>query len=205
MIKVDLKQFNTIIFDFGGVIFDINPDLTYKAFNKFIPSKTLDSIYKNTLLTEFEKGKISFDKLHSDINTIAETNISKADFKNAWNAMLLNYKTERIKYLQKLKNTHKLIMLSNTNKLHYDFFSKKLTGEFDIKLSDLFHKVYLSHEIGMVKPNTDIYEYVLSEQNIKAKETLFIEDTKENAIAADSIGINTLVIERNSNFYNYFI
>jgi len=202
--SINLKQFKTIIFDFGGVIFDINPDLTYNEFNKLIPTKVLNNIFKNNILKDFEKGLISFEELHSGVNKIAKTNISKNNFINAWNAMLLNYNKKRLEYLKKMKQTHKLIMLSNTNELHYDFFSKKLINEYNISLTELFHKVYLSHKMGMIKPDVNIYKYVLLEQKIIPNETLFIEDTKENVITANSIGIKTLTITRNNDFYTYF-
>ena len=55
----------------------------------------------------------------------------------------------------------------------------------------------------MIKPDLKIFETVIKNEKLNPEKTLFIEDSKENADAARTTGINTLVIERNSNFYDY--
>ena len=62
-------------------------------------------------------------------------------------------------------------------------FVKKVNPFYE-EFKSLFNAFYLSHEIGFRKPNTNIYEYVLQENNLKAHECLFIDDTKENTEAA---------------------
>jgi putative hydrolase of the HAD superfamily len=57
--------------------------------------------------------------------------------------------------------------------------------------------VFLSHEIGMRKPNTDTFEYVLDEAGINANETLFIEDSIQHIESANNVGIQTRLWESN--------
>jgi len=52
-----------------------------------------------------------------------------------------------------------------------------------------FDHFYLSHEMKMRKPNTDIFAYVLKKHSLVAQETLFVDDTKENTAAAKRLGI----------------
>jgi putative hydrolase of the HAD superfamily len=59
--------------------------------------------------------------------------------------------------------------------------------------------------MGLIKPDIEIFRQVLIEQQLDPEKTLFIEDTRENADAATSLGIETLVIPRNGNFYDYFL
>lgn len=203
--QVDLKKFDTIIFDFGGVILDIDPERTRKSFITLIGEELVDKLYESTLLHEFEKGLLTASKLRSSVEELAFSSINEKAFNRAWNAMLVDYKPKRIERIQWLSKTHKLIMLSNTNELHYAFFSQKLINEYGVSFSDLFQKVYLSHEMGLLKPDLEIYKRVLVEQNLNPERTLFIEDTKENAIAANKLGIETLVIPRNGSFFEYFL
>jgi len=42
----------------------------------------------------------------------------------------------------------------------------------------------------MRKPNRNIYEYVLNENDLNVLQTLFIDDTKENTEAAKYLGFN---------------
>lgn len=201
--QVDLNQYSSIIFDFGGVILDIDPELSMNAFTALCGKEEYTKIIESGLLWEFEKGKISSEELQLKVNQQIEMPINEGEFKQAWNAMLLEYHPERINFLKQLRQSHQLIMLSNTNQVHFDYFSNKLNEEYGVTFQDLFHTVYLSHEMGMIKPDIRIFEQVVKEQNLIPEKTLFIEDTKENATAAATLGINTFVIPRNDNYYNY--
>ncbi len=202
--KVDLTHFDNIIFDLGGVILDIDPERTRQSLVKLINPEHIDNVFYSKFLYDFERGKITAKQLHLELEKLGQTHINETAFKRAWNAMLLDYKPKRIERIQWLKRSHKLFLLSNTNELHYSSFSDKLTKEYGISFTDLFLKVYLSHEMGLAKPELEIYRQVLIEQDLNPERTLFIEDTKENALAAKKLGIEILIIPRNGNFYDYF-
>ncbi|MBI9069106.1 MAG: HAD-IA family hydrolase [Salinivirgaceae bacterium] len=201
--KVNLKNFATIIFDFGGVILDIDPQKTIDAFLKFITLQEVEKIQSNGILNKIEKGEINAEQLYKGINELLGKELSKNDFHHAWNAILLDYKTERIDWIKKLSKTHKLFLLSNTNEIHYRSFSKKLKEEFNVSFNDLFIKSYLSFEMGLLKPDAAIYKKVIEEQSLNPSKTLFIEDTAINAKAAEELGIVPLVIPRNGSFYDF--
>ncbi len=203
--QVDLSLYNTIIFDFGGVIFDIDPERTRHSFNKLYGSALVDRFYQNEVLMKFEKGQITANDLRKEVQKITGITVKDEIFDRAWNAMLIDYKPKRIERIQMLGKTHKLLMLSNTNDLHFAFFSNKLKREYGVTFYDLFDSVYLSHEMGLLKPDKEIYKQVLIQQNLDPERTLFIEDTKENAEAAKVLGIETLIIPRNGSFYEYFL
>jgi len=203
--KVDLKHFDNIIFDLGGVILDIDPERTRKSFLKIITPEQVDKAFASKVFYDFETGSITAQQLRSQLEVLLQTNFDETKFNRAWNAMLLDYKPKRIERIQWLKRSHKLFLLSNTNELHYSCFSDKLINEYGVSFNNLFSKVYLSHKMGLVKPNLEIYRQVLIEQNLIPEKTLFIEDTKENALAAKKLGIEILIIPRNGNFYDYFI
>lgn len=201
---VDLNNFDTIIFDFGGVVLDIDPELSINAFKNYGGDEGMKKIEKSDILWQFERGEIDVKTLHEGICNYIGANLTESEFKQHWCALLLNYKPARIEKIKALAKTHKLIMLSNTNEIHYAYFSNKLKDEYGVTFNDLFSKVYLSHEMGLVKPDKAIYEQVIREQKLVPEKTLFIEDTEANAIAAESLGIKTLIIPRNGAFYNYF-
>lgn len=201
---IDLANFEALIFDFGGVILDIDPDKTWKAFAAHVSDDKIKTILNSGLLQTFEKGSISSKELMERVNRVWGTQINEKDFLHAWNAMLVQYQPPRIEYIQELKKTHRLFLLSNTNTLHFEYFSQKLIREFGVSFNDLFEKVYVSHEMGLIKPDLEIYQQVIAEQGLIPEKTLFIEDTQENADAASELGIQTLVIPRNGSFYSYF-
>ena len=57
---------------------------------------------------------------------------------------------------------------------------------------ELFEKIYLSHEIGLRKPNVECYHYVLKDAGIKGSESVFVDDNRANIKGADEAGINTI-------------
>jgi putative hydrolase of the HAD superfamily len=63
----------------------------------------------------------------------------------------------------------------------------KCTGE--RYLNDLFDKVFLSYEMGKVKPHVSIYQQLLDEAGLEASETLFLDDKLENLEGAAQLGI----------------
>jgi len=198
-----LNQFDTIIFDFGGVILDINPQLSMDAFSRF-SGKSFDSVlHESDLLGQFERGEIPATQLRSDLCQFLGIKLTVEEFDQAWNALLLEFHPERIRRIQELKSTHRLVMLSNTNEIHYPVFSQKLINEYGVSFNDLFQQVYLSYQMHLIKPDPAIFKRVLEQEQIDPAKTLLIEDSKENAESASSLGIHTLVIPRNGMFYDY--
>ena len=107
-----------------------------------------------------------------------------------WNFILRDFPEHRLKFIKQLAkdNNHQLILLSNTNELHIDYIKKNVS--FYEEFKNCFDQFYLSHEINLRKPNADIFNFVLTENNLKAEECLFIDDTLENTQTAQQLGIN---------------
>ena len=62
-------------------------------------------------------------------------------------------------------------------------------------LHPLFDKVYYSHELGMRKPDKEIFEYVLKDSNSSAEETLFIDDTSRHLQGGSAVGLHTYLLD----------
>ena len=201
---VRLSDFDTIIFDFGGVILDIDPDLSRRRFAEMLGIENARKLEAEQLPQLYEKGLISRAEFVSHINQIAGTQLSADEILSAWNAMLLNYKPARIEWIKRLHTTHRLLLLSNTNDSHFEYFHNKLIAEYGVTFYQLFDHVYLSHEMGMLKPSHEIYETVIAEQQLNLQRTLFIEDTARNVAGAQEVGLQTLLIPRNGEFYEFF-
>lgn len=103
-----------------------------------------------------------------------------------------------------MHTTHRLLLLSNTNDSHFEYFHNKLIAEYGVTFYQLFDHVYLSHEMGMLKPSHEIFETVIAQQQLNLQRTLFIEDTARNVEGAQEVGLQTLLIPRNGEFYEFF-
>lgn len=201
---IKLSDYDTIIFDFGGVILDINPDLSRHKFAVMLGVENARRLEEEQVPQLYESGRMTRGEFVAKINQIGGTNYSEEEILNAWNAMLLAYQKPRIEWIKRLRNTHKLLMLSNTNESHFEYFHNKLLAEYGVTFYQLFDHVYLSHEMGLLKPSLEIFQKVIDEQQLNPQRTLFIEDTQRNADAARQVGLQTLLIPRNGNFYEFF-
>jgi putative hydrolase of the HAD superfamily len=177
-----------LIFDLGAVILNLDQDKTLRAFKRL--GSDLDEINMgSTLFTDFETGKVDATYFVQALHTHLKGNASKEQIIHAWNAMLLDLPAHRIDLLKALKNKYKLYLLSNTNTIHIEALYKEHGHDI---FEDIFEKIYLSHEIGLRKPNKNCYEFVLQDANMIGSETVFIDDNKGNIRGAEEAGINTI-------------
>jgi len=179
----------TIIFDFGDVFINLDKKgVLHNALNVFgIDSFPAIMLKTNTL---YEMGFITTDSFLK-FYTNEFPHVSKQSMVDLWNSILKDFPLHRFGFLKELsdKKDYKLILLSNTNTLHIDWVIEHVPYYEEFK--NCFDAFYLSHEINLRKPNIDIYQFVLSQNNIKPEECLFIDDTIENINAAKSVGIHT--------------
>ncbi|WP_370214908.1 HAD-IA family hydrolase [Mesoflavibacter profundi] len=178
----------TIIFDFGDVFINLDKEGAVKlALEKFEITELDEELQSINAL--YEQGLISTDEF-LDFYADSFPKLSKEELKSIWNFILRDFPEHRLQFIKQLAkdNNHQLILLSNTNELHIDYIKKNVSFYEDFK--NCFDQFYLSHEINLRKPNADIFNFVLTENKLKAEECLFIDDTLENTQTALQLGIN---------------
>ncbi|MEH6536282.1 MAG: HAD family phosphatase [Psychroserpens sp.] len=183
-----MSTIKTLIFDFGDVFINLDKQGAMEnALNIFeLEEFPEDLIAINTL---YEQGFLSTEEF-VDFYIDNFPKLSKKEIIDAWNYILKDFPENRLEFIKKLaKNKdHRLILLSNTNDLHISWVKDKLSFYEEFKAC--FDQFYLSHEIRLRKPNTDIYQFVLKENDLKPEECLFIDDTKDNTDTASALGIH---------------
>ena len=179
-----------IILDFGDIFIDLDKSATAKAMEKFGCSGLTTDL--DTLFKEYEKGTISSVAFLNDVSRHFPT-ATRQDLIGAWNAILLDFPDKRLEFIEALakENRYRLFLLSNTNDIHIEYVKQQMGMERFYRFKESFEVFYLSYEMGMRKPDTEIFEFVLEENKLVAGETFLVDDTKENTDTAASIGINT--------------
>lgn len=189
------SEFQNIIFDFGGVILNLDYHRTTKAFRDLGISdfdERYSQLSQTDLFDQFERGEISPETFRKGLNSVLNEKIADEALDAAWNAMLLDLPSERLKILEKLHSEKRICLLSNTNEIHIERFESDLKKAHGLKnLTLFFDEVYYSCRVGMRKPEERIFEFVLKEQNFKASETLFIDDSPQHIEGAQKVGLNT--------------
>ncbi len=179
-----------IIFDFGDIFINLDKQIIFKEIENFGGLNKLSAILID-LNQKYEVGAISSETFINELVCIYP-NASPKEIIRIWNSMLLDLPDYRLKFIENLslENRYRLFLLSNTNELHIDCVEKNMGTLKYNRFKNSFEKFYLSHEIHLRKPNAEIYKFVLDENDLVAKETFFIDDTKENIDAAKKLGIN---------------
>lgn len=196
-----MKGIQNVIFDLGGVIINLDTNRTINAFNK-LSQIPFESIYtqakQDEIFSLLDKGKISASDFFKEIKRLTRYNGPIQDLMTAWNAMLLDVPEERLDVLVEMKHNYNTYLLSNTCEPHIDAFEKELENEHGIKnFEDYFDKVYYSCRMGMRKPDKEIFEFVLQQNNLKPEETIFIDDSPQHVKGAGECGINAFLLQKN--------
>jgi FMN phosphatase YigB (HAD superfamily) len=182
-----------ILFDLGGVLFDLDYSKTAQAF-KLLGLDDFDSIYSQAkqdgVFDAFETGHLSSPDFRSKLRNWLPGSITDEQIDAAWNAMLLGIQPDKLKLLEILKQRFSLFLLSNTNEIHLkEVFrmNKEMHGFTD--LSAFMDKQYYSCRIGMRKPDHGIFNFVLADLGLKPEAVFFVDDSIQHVIGARSAGL----------------
>ena len=192
------ESIKNLIFDLGVVIINIDTDRTVEAmkslgFNDFQESYTL--FKQIDLFDKLEKGIIKSDDFRNEMRKHILNEVNDKQFDKAWSAMLLDFPNERIEIIKRLAKNYNVYLLSNTNEIHYNQYIKDFKDQYGFDFNSLFQKVYYSFQLGMRKPDTEIFEFVLDDSRLNPFETVFIDDLVKNIETAARLGINTIWID----------
>ena len=178
---------NAIIFDFGDVFINLNKETSIEEFKKLgLDGPNEDLIAQNDL---FEKGKITELEFINSFSTYIP-NASTEEIVKAWNSIIGDFPLERLEFLQMLSSRYRLFLLTNTDSIHISRFEHNVGMSFYSDFYRCFEKVYYSYEMGMRKPDTEIFTTILSKHDLSPKRTLFVDDKKDNTDAAESLGLH---------------
>lgn len=191
-----MQKIKNIIFDLGGVILNLDFMKTELAFagygignfNHYYTLQTATPVFE-----QLETGKITPEDFYDSFRKITLTKLTNQQIENAWNAMLLDFPIERIRLIKTLSKKYHIYLLSNTNEIHYRKIMKIYQEQYgDEDFNKIFIKTYYSHQLGMRKPDKIIFETVLKDAILDARETIFIDDAAANIDSAKNTGLQTI-------------
>ncbi|WP_396171414.1 HAD family hydrolase [Flavobacterium sp.] len=177
---------DTIIFDFGDIFINLDKEAPINKLKKLGLTHWNDDL--NQLNLQFEKGQITEENFLLGFQKHLQ-NASFDEILDAWNSILLDFPLRRLEFLQKLTKKYRLFLLSNTDSIHIDTFERDNGLSFTRDFYMCFEKVYFSFEMGMRKPDAEIFDYLIKNHELSPKRTLFIDDKKENTDAALLLGL----------------
>lgn len=191
-------EIKSIIFDLGGVVYDIRYENIAEAFARH-GVKGAEQFYGRTFQTRemdlFEIGLLSPKEFRDYIRQMTHTALSDNDIDDILNAILIDIPQSRIDLLLALKAKYRLFLFSNTNQINYDCYTQAMRKKYGFDVfAKCFDACYFSHIIHMRKPGLQGFREILSGQQLNASETLFIDDNKANIEAARLAGLYAYLI-----------
>ena len=177
----------TIFFDIGGVLIDIHPERTYQYLSDSadVEVSMVKESFPWDAHDQYERGIMNNEDWFITYKDSLPQPccLKRSDFWNAWK-LLLGEEKNTVNILENLNKQYSIWLLSNTNPKHIqDEIEKRYL------FPSLVNGAVYSFDVGVRKPEKEIYEIAMQRANANPQECLFIDDLLENIQAAKQIGI----------------
>ena len=185
------KRYSVVIFDLGNTLIRFDHNISAKKLaNLFhIDSEKVRSLFFDSELTRlFEKGLISPKDFHAKVAAFLNIKLPFNDFAAIWNDIFWE-DSQSCDIARRLKPDYKLVLLSNVNRMHYDYVAKK----FDI--IKIFDEIVLSFIVGAMKPDKTIFEEAVRKAGVDRSQILYIDDRDDLIKEANLLGIESIKYE----------
>ncbi|MCQ2203313.1 MAG: HAD family phosphatase [Bacteroidales bacterium] len=188
-----------IIFDLGNVIVPIDMNRTIQQMEALgitnIQRHVTQSHSIGGVFTDFEQGMVSPSTFCESLRQMTSIKATDEELCHAWNAMIGPLSERTVRLVEQLKKNYTVVILSNTNQIHKEYFDTLASPWGYPSLADLFDHVWYSHEMHLSKPSEAIFRSVLNHHGVLPSEALFFDDSKVNIEAAHTLGINTCWVD----------
>jgi len=178
-------KYSVIVFDLGNVLIPFDYSKPIEYFNNLKPGlgDKFARLYKENyhIHRSFEKGESTRSQYLSQMIDWLEGTVTAEEFCRIFSD-IFTLNRDVIGLLPKLKEHYTLCLLSNTNEIHKEY------GYQHYQFLNNFDKLFLSHEVGAIKPEENIYRAVEEFTKKPSNEHLFIDDIQEYVDGAKACG-----------------
>lgn len=192
------KNIRNIIFDFGGVLMDLDVEGCLSAF-ELAGAKEIRRYVTGTnelgFFRDYECGIISTSQFRDGIRQYVGHELPDSEIDRMWNSELKSIPQEKYRLIEELSRTYRLFILSNTNELHWNYAMSYAFNSGGKDITQCFERMFVSFEMHLAKPDPEIFRRALEEAELVAEETLFIDDSAVNCASAASVGLHALHYE----------
>ena len=180
-------MYKAIIFDF----FDVIRTDAYKAWLDLHGLKR-EGVFKD-VVEEMDHGHIKLEQFLQRLSDITGQTPEEI-FKEMEDGALLDHEVLRI--AEMLRINYKVALLSNAP----SDFLRSLLREHD--LEKYFDEIVISSEVGLIKPNAEIFQLILTRLDVAPHEAIFIDDNENNTKGAEAVGIKSVLFTDSANLMN---
>ncbi|HIK45991.1 MAG TPA: HAD family phosphatase [Leptolyngbyaceae cyanobacterium M65_K2018_010] len=180
-----------IVSDMGGVLVELQwQDRVEKLLNRPLPMEDLHRLWVSAPSTvDFESGRTDFDQFAAAFIQEFDLAISPATLQQEFLEIVQAPLPRCDQLLRALKPRYHLSLLSNTNPAHYQKLRDRYT------FFDHFDQLFLSYQLGVMKPSPTIFEFVLDQLGTAPEQVAFFDDGAGNVEAARRLGIQAFRVD----------
>ncbi|MDA1311904.1 MAG: HAD family phosphatase [Acidobacteria bacterium] len=181
-----------LLFDLGDVIIGLDFRKVYEAaatLSRFSAEEIPRVISRANLASPYERGEMSNDEFHRRFCDALQIEIDYGPFEQLWADMFQPRPLLPDALFNGLKRNHRLLLLSNTNDIHFRFIRQHYP------LLRHFDDFVLSYEVGVMKPDAGIYSEAVRRTGAPPPECFFVDDKQINVDAAREAGIDAVRFE----------
>lgn len=179
----------TFAFDLGRVLFDFDFNIALDKMKSKLnssPEQIIEELFYKDFGTDFEKGLISSYEFYLKFKNSFNADIAYSEFTDIW-CDIFSANTEVIALAKKLKKAYPIYLISNINKLHFEFLYQKHSDVFS-----LFNELILSYKVKSVKPEKKIYEYLKTICENNFENIIYIDDRQDLIAAAKKFNLKCI-------------
>lgn len=187
----------------GGVIFRQDSEEAFRRFREagLDPEKYMGAFGQKEFFLDVENGKIdAYTFCRKMAEASGREHVSWEEAQHCWLGFLKDVPVERLHYLLELKKHYHVCLLSNTNPFMMSFTRSSKFSSDGKPISFYFDTLFCSYEMKAYKPDSEIFIKALDTDKMIADETLFLDDSMKNIVAAQRLGLQTLYVKTNEDW-----
>ena len=185
-------MFKAVIFDLGKVIVPFDIRRGYAALQPHC-AYSLEEVPKRIAATDivhrFESGQISSEDFVQQFSEILGLKVGYDQFCGLWSSIFLPATLVPETLLEGLRRRYRLLLLSNTNAIHFAMVRE------NYPMLRHFDDFILSHEVGAMKPDPRIYQAAIERAGCLPEECFFTDDIAPFVEGARRAGIDAVQFE----------
>ena len=179
-----------VIFDIGGVILEWNPDVILRSYtdDAELRATLRAALFEHPDWLQLDRGTLTETDVLARLET--RTRIPRTKLAGLLDAVRASLKPKMatLALLESLAQRQvPLYCLSNMSAVTFAHLREQHV------FWERFRGIVISGEVKMMKPEPEIYEYLLRRYGISASETIFIDDHPANVRGARAIGLRTIL------------
>lgn len=174
-----------VLFDIGGVLLELDWDGAVQALDfdlSKLPGTLPQFIGSWKSYDAYERGHLSTQEFFTQLGKEFGHPGSVAELTAGWNKLIGGQVRGIEEILSSLSVP--IFALSNTNEAHYEYFRERFP------VFSRFEEIFKSYDLGMRKPEAEIYLKAAELMGVEPEAILFIDDVKRNVEAARELGFN---------------